>query len=310
MVIRNFLFHRVSNEPDLMWPPMKPSLFSEIISHLTRKFSVVPLEHYLDNPGDFQSKRNLATVLFDDGYKDNIEMAVPILSQHKCPASFYVVTDCIDNNIPTWTYIIDNVILKTKKQRLELGYDFVPEKYKSLLLKLNDLSNPEVKEVKPWLKKLPNPQRLLIIRSILSQCDDVQMPDNKMMNWNDIRQLDSDGFIIGSHSHTHPMLASLQNESEITEELKLSAQRIQQELGKNPQTISYPVGSYDERVVNLSVQEGYQYGLAVKQQFFSPGKDNVFKIPRVELYQEPWWKVHLRINGIYSRLKKIWPGEN
>jgi peptidoglycan/xylan/chitin deacetylase (PgdA/CDA1 family) len=127
-----------------------------------------------------------------------------------------------------------------------------------------------------------------------------------MMSWNDIRQLESNGFIIGSHSHTHPMLASLQNESEISDELKISAQRIQQELGRIPQTISYPIGSYDERVVSLSAMAGYQYGLAVKQQFFKPGKDDVFKIPRVELYQERWWKVKMRMNGIYSRVKNIW----
>ena len=306
MVIRNFLFHRVSDDSDPMWPPMKPSLFSEVISHLTKNFTVVSLEHYLDDPGYFQSKKKIATVLFDDGYKDNIEIAVPILKKYNCPASFYVVTDCIDKNIPTWTYIIDHVFLKTKKQKLELGYDFVPEKLKSLQLQINHQSNPAVKEIKPWLKKLSNPKRLLVIQSILSQCDDVQMPEKKMMNWNDIRQLDSDGFIIGSHSHTHPMLASLQNESEISDELKISAQRIQQELGKIPQTISYPIGSYDERVVRLSAQAGYKYGLAVHQQFFKPVRDHVFKIPRVELYQEPWWKVQMRMNGIYSRLKNIW----
>lgn len=307
MVIRNFLFHRVSDEADAMWAPMKPSLFSKIISNLTQNFTVAPLEHYLDNPGAFQTKKKIATVLFDDGYKDNIEIAASILSKYKCPASFYVVTDCIDKNTPTWTYIIDHTFLKTKKKSIELNYDFVPEKLKSLQLQLNNQPNPLIKEVKPWLKKLPNPQRLLIIQSILSQCDDVPVPENKMMNWNDVRQLDSNGFIIGSHSHTHPMLASLQNESEISDELKISAQRIQQEAGKFPKTISYPIGSFDERVVSLSKKEGYEYGLAVKQQFFKPAKDDVFKIPRVELYQEPWWKVQMRINGIYSRLKKIWP---
>jgi peptidoglycan/xylan/chitin deacetylase (PgdA/CDA1 family) len=105
------------------------------------------------------------------------------------------------------------------------------------------------------------------------------------------------------------MLASLQDEPEIFDELKISAHRIQQEVGTFPKTISYPIGSYDERVVSLAAKAGYQYGLAVKQQFFKYGKDDVFKIPRVELYQEPWWKVQMRMKGIYSRVKKIWPGK-
>ncbi|MBK7956947.1 MAG: polysaccharide deacetylase family protein [Bacteroidetes bacterium] len=35
---------------------------------------------------------------FDDGYLDNLEYAAPILAKYKVPASFYVVTDCIDQN--------------------------------------------------------------------------------------------------------------------------------------------------------------------------------------------------------------------
>jgi peptidoglycan/xylan/chitin deacetylase (PgdA/CDA1 family) len=133
------------------------------------------------------------------------------------------------------------------------------------------------------------------------------LPINKMMSWNDIRQLDQEGFIIGSHSHTHPLLASLEREEEISAELQVSAQKIKQETGKWPQTISYPVGNYDERVVRLSMEAGYQYGLAVGQQFFKTDRDDKFKIPRAELHQEPAWKVQIRINGMYSLAKRIWP---
>lgn len=306
MRIRNFLFHRVSNEADAMWPPMKPGLFEKIIAALTKNYSVVPLEHYLDDPGAFSTNRKIATVLFDDGYKDNIETAVPILSKYKCPASFYVVTDCIDRNVPTWTYLIDNVFSKTKKNEVELNYDFVPARFKVVSFNINVSVNQQVKEVKPWLKSLSNPQRLTILQSLFQQCDDVPPPENKMMNWNDIRQLANSGFVIGSHSHSHPMLASLQNESEIKDELGLSGEKIKQELGNFPRTISYPIGSFDERVIRISEKEGYKYGLAVEQQFFNTQKKDLYRIPRVELYQEPWWKVQMRMSGIYSRIKRIW----
>ncbi len=301
MVIRNFLFHRVSEEKDAMWPPMKPSLFSAIIRHITRHYSVVSLENCLADPGAFKSRKKIATVLFDDGYKDNIECAAPILKKYNCPASFYVVTDCINRNIPTWTYIIDHIFQNTEKEKLELDLDFVPEKLKTI--SLNDMT---ARDVKPWLKKLSNPQRLLVLGSIQGQCNDVQIARDKMMNWDEVRQLISGGFTIGSHSHTHPMLASLENESEITEELSISGQVLEKETGKFPLTISYPIGSYDERVIRLSKETGYTYGLAVRQQFYRYNEQDLWSIPRVELYQEPWWKVKLRVNGFYSRVKRIW----
>ncbi len=307
MVIRNFLFHRVHEEKDAIWPPMKPSLFFSIIKQLTKKFTVVSLEQYLNDPGSFQTRRRLATVSFDDGYKDNIEFAAPILKKFNCPASFYVVSGCIENNIPTWTYILDNIFQKTKQAGIDLHYDFVPEKFKNISLELITPGNQIIKDIKIWLKKISNQQRLLILREISEQCNDVPLPVNKMMSWNDVRELDLDGFVIGSHSHTHPLLASLEQEEEISAELKVSAQLIKQETGKWPQTISYPVGNYDERVVRLSKETGYKYGLAVGQQFFKTGKDDHFKIPRAELHQEPGWKVQMRISGIYSLAKRIWP---
>jgi peptidoglycan/xylan/chitin deacetylase (PgdA/CDA1 family) len=183
----------------------------------------------------------------------------------------------------------------------------VPAKFKSIPLQRISPGEQIEKDIKIWLKKISNQQRLLILKEIGEQCNDVPVPENKMMNWNDTRQLQQDGFIIGSHSHTHPLLANLEQEEEISAELNISAQKIKQETGKWPLTISYPVGNYDERVVRLSKQAGYQYGLAVGQRFFKTDKDDPFKIPRAELHQEPAWKVQIRINGMYSIVKKIWP---
>jgi len=308
MRIRNFLFHRVNTEKDAMWPPMQPELFARILRQLTRDFTIVPLEYYLDDPGSFPTKKKIATILFDDGYKDNIEYAAPILKQHGCPASFYITTDCIDRNIPTWTFIFDNTISKTKTEKLEFSFDFVPEKFRLIPVKINNSNNPVfIRELKPWMKKLSNPQRLDIMRSLMNQCPDTPVPENKMMNWDDIRQLKTDGFIIGSHSHTHPCLSALHDVSEIKEELRISGDKIQRETGKFPETISYPMNNFDDRVTRLAKETGYKYGLAVGERFYKPGKDNNYRIPRSELHEEPWWKIKIRINGMYSLVKKIWP---
>lgn len=265
----------------------------------------MPLEHFLYDPSSFHSNRQKATVLFDDGYKDNIEYAVPILQEYNCPASFYMVTDCINRNVPTWTYIIDYIFQHTTSLKIELDIDFVPEKFKRLTFKKGDAMNHELVNFKPWLKKLPNQHRILITETCLQQCSDIHVPSNKMMSWKNICEMRDGGFIIGSHSHTHPLLASIENETEISSELNISAKIIEEKTGCRPITISYPVGSVDERVMKLSKEAGYQYGLAVDQKFYRPGIDSNFRIPRVELYQESRIKQKLRISGIYSFIKKL-----
>ena len=133
MIVRNFLFHRVSDETDSLWPPIKPALFEAIVKHLSKKFLLVNLEEFLENECVVKGKEKpVASVLFDDGYKDNIDYAAPILKKYNCSASFYIVTDCIDRNVPTWTYILDYALQNTSKTKIELTFDYVPDTIKKI----------------------------------------------------------------------------------------------------------------------------------------------------------------------------------
>jgi len=281
---------------------MTPFLFEKTIGTLVRKYEIVNLESFLQKENTPTFSRPVATILFDDGYKDNIEYAAPILKKYSCTASFYVVTDCINRDIPTWTYLVDYAFQRTKNETIYFHPLYVPDDFKKI--SLNDKS--KISKIKPWMKKLSNTMRVEIVSNILDQCKDVKLPDNKMMSWDDVRQLKVAGFTIGSHSHTHPMLAALESEKEIEDELHISAAILQKELGEKPLTISYPIGSFDERVIQLSKSAGYQFGLAVKQKAFNYAEDSLLTIPRIELYQESWWKVQLRINGMFEKLKTIW----
>jgi peptidoglycan/xylan/chitin deacetylase (PgdA/CDA1 family) len=302
MIIRNFLFHRVSDETDHLWPPMPTALFRTIISHITKRYRVVALEDYFLSTG-LEKKKKVATILFDDGFKDNIEYAVPILNEYKCPASFYIATGCIDKNLPTWTYISDFLLQNTAVKGLNLDMAFVP-----LLFRKNEFSSQAARlefasQLKPWMKSLPNKKREEVLAYLQSAFHDVSLPANKMMDWNDLRQMQKAGYTIGSHTVTHPLLASVQDDNELFFELKQSGERIRTELGKFPVTISYPIGSYDQRVMTFSLEAGYKLGLAVDQKFYDTSTHDRFAIPRVELSNEPMWKCKMRITGIYAWAK-------
>lgn len=284
---------------------MHPVLFEKTIRFLTGNFKVVLLEDYLKDPAAFRREKNLATVCFDDGYRDNLEIAAPVLARFRCPASFYIVTDCIDRNIPTWTYITDHFFQQPVNQRLVLENSFVPDFLKDIKWSHPEEGKEWGRKVKPWMKSLPNGQRLWVMEQI-SQCNRAENASrDMMMNWQEVKQLQDAGFHIGSHSHTHPMLASLADEADIRSELKVSFDKIIEKLGIAPVTISYPIGSCDERVMSVSRDTGYQFGLAVEQRFYKPESDDIFSIPRVELYNESWWKARMRISGLYQTVKKL-----
>jgi peptidoglycan/xylan/chitin deacetylase (PgdA/CDA1 family) len=302
-MIRNFLFHRVNPKRDALWDPMDVQHFERCIKFITRNYETVLIED-LALTEKIKIKNHFATILFDDGYKDNIEYAAPILKKYNCKASFYVVTDCIDNNYPTWTHLLEHLFQFTSKKELVMDFDFLPP---SLQIKrLNDKAQrlSYVKKLKPFLKTLPHEQRNEAIDRILKSFDDTEIP-SLMMNWNDLMQLKSEGHYIGSHSVSHSMLGTMSDESEIFYELFQSGNRIKEMLHYFPMTISYPVGSYNETTKRLAREAGYKIGLAVKQNVYDPSTCDEFEIPRIELYNEPWWKTRMRISNALENFKKL-----
>jgi peptidoglycan/xylan/chitin deacetylase (PgdA/CDA1 family) len=303
MKVRNFLFHRVSPFRDQLWDPMSVELFGKCIAYISSKYQITTIENLLSI--DFKkTKVEYATISFDDGYKDNIEYALPILNKYKVKASFYVVTDCIENNEPTWTHILEFLFQNSSNSKISLNFDFLP-----VDLRINQLIDLHakiayVKKLKPYLKKLSSDERKLVMNEIKISFNDVRLPEI-MMNWDDLKTLMSFGHIIGSHSVTHNMLGTITDINELKSELEKSAQIITNKLGVSPIAISYPVGSYNEDVIKLSKLAGYKLGLAVKQEIFIPGNYSLFEIPRIELYNESWWKTKLRISNRLEDIKKI-----
>lgn len=299
-MVRNFLFHRISSSRDPLWDPMDPDLFDKCLKHISLNYDVITIE---DIPHT-KLHEQTATISFDDGYKDNVEIALPILEKYGIKASFYVATDCIDNQIPTWTYYLEHLFKNTQKTELSLNFDYLPETMRVKQLPDYNSRIAYVKKLKPFLKNLTQAQRREIVLYILNVYNDVQKPD-VMMSWNDLKKLRAQGHQIGSHTKSHTMLGHVTDETRLMEELKGSRDRIHEVLGEYPKTISYPNGSYNQKVIELSKQYGYVAGLAVKQDVYIPGRDNIFEIPRIELYNESWWKTKLRISNSLERIKKV-----
>lgn len=304
MKIYNFLFHRVNPKRDQLWDPMDVKLFEKTIKYLSKNFSIVLFEDIVENRISVNStNKKIATIMFDDGYKDNVEFALPILEKYKLKASFYVVTDCIDLNILTWTHKLEFSFQNTSKSKINLDYEVLPVDLRKMEFNSENDKNLYASKLKPFLKKIDHNNREEILNSIYNQFSDVIFP-NLMMNWDDLRALHQKGHYIGSHSKSHFMLGSVDDLNLIEYELSYSGDRIKNELGYFPITISYPIGSYSNNVIDLSKKCGYKCGLAVKQDVYEYSTDNLYEVERIELYNESWIKTWLRITHLLEKFKK------
>ena len=97
-------FHRVQEvvEPD-DGLTVTVDLFERHCRFFRRHFQVVPLRDIVARLERGQPLNRELAITFDDGYRDNFEMAVPVLEKLSLPATFFVVTQSIGSDrVPWW----------------------------------------------------------------------------------------------------------------------------------------------------------------------------------------------------------------
>jgi len=298
------LFHRVNPVRDILWDPMAPELFEKIMGFVNKHYNVLSLNDIcLNKP---VTKKPPLAITFDDGFKDYIDHALPVLQKYNFHSTMFVVTDCVEQNLPTWTYVMDYLFYNTQKLSLpQFDYGEECSNFAVYSWATKEERIGYCRKFKQFLKKISNSKRKLIVQSFITGFNDVTVPRNLMMTWEELNTLKKFKVDIGSHSVSHPPLATIENNEELLTEIKTSGDIIKNKLGFFPESISYPVGSYSERVKVVSKNAGYKIGLAVDQKLYNSAKQDLFAVPRIELYNDSFLRNKIKIYGIESALKSM-----
>lgn len=94
-------FHRVCEEATGSPINCTPEDFRRYCEFLARHFTVISLAELLDRLKTGRSISGTAVITFDDGYKDNAEVAAPILRSLRLPATFFVATNFVGSRTQT-----------------------------------------------------------------------------------------------------------------------------------------------------------------------------------------------------------------
>src|SRR5262249_18810002 len=123
--IRILYYHRVAAENalgGLGQRPLSAREFENHLSHLRRFYHVIRLEEaaeYLATGRSFPP--NSVVIPFDDGYRDNLTVALPLLEKHALPAALFVVTSALDGE-PLWFDLVESWFRDTTVASLHLGW--------------------------------------------------------------------------------------------------------------------------------------------------------------------------------------------
>jgi len=118
----------------------------------------------------------------------------------------------------------------------------------------------------------------------------------EMLTWSDLSELHRLGFTIGSHTRTHARFSSLRSHQELTEEISLSKEELEQRLGSECRYISWPYGRLSDvskESLAFVKASGYSGCFGGHRGSIKPGITNAFSIPRHHF--EPHWPMsHVR----------------
>jgi peptidoglycan/xylan/chitin deacetylase (PgdA/CDA1 family) len=248
--------------------------FEEQLVWIKSRYTVLSMAEAVERLLNARALPDFAIVLtFDDGLRNNLTEAYPLLLKHQVPATFFVCPGLIDSGLWIWTYDMRER-LKTLSQ----------EELVSLATQVCGSPLRTIETFVAWMKKQPNAQRHHAMEQVRAATPAFEPGerlhrDHDLMSWAELHSLDQRLITIGSHTMSHPILPSL-CEAEIETELKDSkAALLEHGLIREPALLCYPDGANDERVI-ASARRHYAAACSTKKGLVTSSSP-LFALPRI-----------------------------
>ena len=253
-------------------------------------------------------------ITFDGGFRNNFEVAFPILKEINLPATFFIPTGFIGTNQLIWqdqvaaaiSVLVDSgrdfpVLNSIEREiAIELKESFTKSKSKVLL----------ARGVVAAIEFVAPQDRVNCIEEISFLIEGIKFeePERFFMNWDEARECHAAGFEIGSLGRFGISLLEL-NKQELAEELHLSYETLFNNKIEPSRVFALPKGSVTEESEKFLFEMGFPY--VVGEGFFSPFSSNdkaqIFKRILVNnLNSKPLARFICRV----SQVKKLFSREN
>lgn len=287
-------FHRVVPAHDEPFQPHRgleitPDFLDAVLTSLKLAgIDIVSMDEAVRRLTAGPAERRFVAITFDDGYRDTLEHAWPILKRHEVPVTLYVASAFADGTGTMWWEVLGKAV--AENSALEIEMDGKRRRF--------DCSTPLAKDETQdalycWLRGMRHEAELeAATAAIAAECgiDAAAQCRALCMGWEELAGLAADPLItIGAHTVSHPFLAKCDAEaarSEMTE----SRFMIEARLGVRPGHFAYPVGAPDAagpREFALAAQVGYKTAVTTRPGVvFADHRDHLTALPRISVNGE------------------------
>ena len=266
-----------------------PYFFGEVIRKLRRsRVDLVSLDEMHRRMTERDFRRRFVCVTFDDGYRDTMQFAYPVLKKHEVPFAVYVATSFADRIGEMWWLALEAVIAKNDIIGMHIdGRDKFYE-CRTVAEKRHLFD-----QLYWWLRRRQTEEELRqVVRELAARyhVDIAAFCADLCMTWQEIGELAADPLVtVGAHTVNHPILAKI-SEAAVRSELENGRAVIHAALGRKPQHLAYPVGdktSAGPREFRIAAELGYKTAVTTRPGVIFPEHaGHLLALPRVSLNGE------------------------
>ena len=280
-------------------------LFREQLAYFKKHYNFVTAAQVVDafeNGTELPPKSLLFT--FDDAYIDHFTNAFPLLVEYGAQGLFFVPVKAIMNHEVLIVNKIHHVLAVCDKHINELvqqvktllapyeGKDGVQtfEYYFDKLAVANRFDCKEVIFIKRLLQvELLEPVRSAIINQLFKKyvsSDEGTFSRELYMSKDQLKCMQRNGMIVGSHGYDHFWLGSLPKEEQLLELTKSVDFLKGLGVDMNTLSIGYPYGSYNEDTLDIAREFGFKLGFTTVVDVATTIGDSL-TIPRLDTNDFP-----------------------
>lgn len=258
--------------------------FDKQIRFLKRHFRIVDTSHLVEKLNSNSAFDDFSCLItFDDGWRDNYDYALPVLTYHKVPALIFPALDYIETGRLFWQEAMGHGFFQLLKNA-DPGADELLHKHGlgDLKHQSDDVQIERIRQYVRELKSLSYSEINGIFDEITAVIGAIDYGNvDRYLDWAHIREMYDLGIDFGSHACSHRILTRL-DEEEVSEELTRSKALLENRLETDIKTIAYPNGDYDSQLGNLTKIAGYTTGFGTE--FGSvTHKDDAFNLNRINV---------------------------
>src|ERR1017187_4723095 len=278
------VFHRVVTPRSLDFNPglaICSDSLDRILGYIRhRGWEIISLNQLHDRLANGSHRRPFVCFTFDDGYADNLTVALPIFRRHQVPLCVNVTVGYESRTTPGWWDALGEMLLQHNDielsragqiERIKLGtWEEKVIAYQRLgLILYQDVVGGQPPLGSTWTR---------------NGADPLALSDRFFMTWKELREFAQDPLVqIGAHTLTHPSLKHL-GDNEAGDEIEQSRRILEEQLGVEVQHFAYPFGGVDDcgqREFRLVRELGFKTAVTTRAcNIFPAHKDHLASLPR------------------------------